>query len=481
MRPSFWSALVLGLACSAIAVPASAQFIIDHESSGKRLRGLHGPASPAIRRSFESDREAASVFREILAATGIPGVADRIQVRASAETANAEAQIGEDGQRYIFYNSTFMRELGARTRQFWSQVFVIAHEVGHHIAGHLDFAGQNHRVELEADRYAGFILGRMGATHDEAIAAIGAIGTGAGSSTHPPRDQRVQIVSLGWNDGATAPGQQRSIAAPPVPPPSPPSVAATPPPSQPPAAALPPARPPPAAAPSAGRGNYAFRVSTRLEGNLITTSLQADADGCRRTCDQKTGCVGYQYGGTPPLTKTCQLFDRVTGRAIDGNWGSGLREDLARTVSVIPLPPSGPSAVPSQSPPPGPAAGPPPQSRGVDTPTTTQVGPLTITKSTPLTVTRPAPPPPAAAPKSVEAPLRFGYKTRTNAGVAGELINESRVESPVACLLMCMNTSQCTTAGFTEPAAGQVLCKIYREGARISSDQPGAVTVIFKP
>ena len=91
-------------------------------------------------------------------------------MRASAETANAEAQIGEDGQRYIFYNSTFMRELGAKTQKYWALVFVIAHEVGHHIAGHLDFAGQNHRVELEADRYAGFILGRMGATHDEAIA-----------------------------------------------------------------------------------------------------------------------------------------------------------------------------------------------------------------------------------------------------------------------------------------------------------------------
>ena len=202
MRRSFWITVVLGLASSAIAAPADAQFIIDHETSGKRLRGLHGPASPAIRRSFESDREAAATFREILAATGIPGVADRIQVRASAETANAEAQVGEDGQRYIFYNSTFMRELGAKTHQFWSQVFVIAHEVGHHIAGHLDFAGQNHRVELEADRYAGFILGRMGATHDEAIAAVDGIGAGAGSATHPPRDQRIQIVSLGWNDGA---------------------------------------------------------------------------------------------------------------------------------------------------------------------------------------------------------------------------------------------------------------------------------------
>ena len=145
MKPAVWCALALGLACATAPTSVGAQFIIDHETSGKRLRGLHGSPAP-IKRSFESDREAAATFREILAATGIPGVADRIQVRASAETANAEAQIGEDGQRYIFYNSTLMRELGARTQQYWSLVFVIAHEVGHHIAGHLDFAGQNHRV-----------------------------------------------------------------------------------------------------------------------------------------------------------------------------------------------------------------------------------------------------------------------------------------------------------------------------------------------
>lgn len=462
MKPSFWCALVLGLACGAASVPASAQFIIDHEASGKRLRGLHGPSSP-IKRSFESDRDAATTFREILSATGIPGVADRIHVRASAETANAEAQIGEDGQRYIFYNSTFMRELGARTQQYWALVFVIAHEVGHHIAGHLDFAGQNHRVELEADRYAGFILGRMGATHEEAMAAVGAIGSGTASSTHPPRDQRIQIVSLGWNDGVG--GQQRRTAAAPVPPQQPPPQPQyTPPP------AAPAPSPPAAATPAAGsRLSYAYRVGTRLEGSTITIAPQANVETCRKSCDDTVGCVGYQFGGPPPLSKTCQLFDQVKGRAIDGNWRSGLREDLARSVSVIPTP----SLAPAE----GPSPGLLPQGRGVDAPT--QVGPLSITKSTPLTVAKSAPS--AAPPKSVEAPLRFGFKTRTHAGITGDVIKESRVDTPLACLLSCMNTSQCTAAGYTEPAAGQVMCKIYRDGARITSNQPGAVTVIFKP
>lgn len=445
---------MLALACSTLAVPASAQFIIDHEKSGKHLRGLHGPGANAIKRSFEADRDALSTFREILSATGIPGMADRIQVRASAETANAEAQIGADGQRYIFYNSTFMRELSAKTRQYWSLVFVIAHEVGHHIAGHLDFAGDNHRVELEADRYAGFILGRMGATHDEAVAAVGAIGTGSASATHPPRDQRVQIVSLGWNDGA-GPVRPRSDAPPRVadlPPPqtsspaqrpaAPQRLVATEPPA--PAIALPatPSVPTPRAAPP--EVSYAYRVNTRLHGNVLKSGSQADVDACRTWCGTTIGCIGYQYGKETPQSKemVCELYSQVMKRSTDANWRSGVVSQLALSLPVAYDAPATP----------GPGAKQP------------------AAKA----------PPVRSAPKSADAPLRFGYKTRTNSGVVGELLKESTVEQPLNCLLICMNASLCGAATFTPAAAGKGQCRTYTDVKEILSDQPGGVTAIHK-
>jgi hypothetical protein len=450
------SAVVLALACCTLAAPAMAQFIVDHEKSGKQLRGLHGPAANSIKRSFEADRDALGTFREILAATGIPGMADRIQVRASAETANAEAQLGADGQRYIFYNSTFMRELSAKTRQYWSLVFVIAHEVGHHIAGHLDFAGDNHRVELEADRYAGFILGRMGASHDEAIAAVGAIGTGSASATHPPRDQRVQIVSLGWNDGA-GPVRPRTDTPPRVadnPPPSPQTsspaqrptapqrLVAT---EQPPPPAFTPPATPPAPAPRAGSSDvsYAYRVNTRLHGNVLKSGAQPDADACRTWCGTTIGCIGYQYGKETPQVKetVCELYSQVTKRSTDANWRSGVVSALALSLPVAYDAPATPGPVAKQ-----PAA------------------------------KAPAP----AAPKSVEAPLRFGYKTRTNSGVVGELLKESTVDQPLNCLLACMNVSLCGAATFTPAAAGKGQCKTYTDVKQILSDAPGDVTAIHK-
>ena len=205
-----FSAIGLLLGVTLGASVAHTQFMLDHEQSGYRMRGLHGPGA-GIKRSFESDREAVSVFREILAATGIPGVVERISVRASADTQNAEAQISENNQRFIFYNAAFMQEMQAKTGRYWSLVFVVAHEVGHHIAGHLDFQGQNHQVELEADRYAGFILGRMGASYEDTLSAVRTIGSVEASPSHPPRDQRVQAASLGWSDGR---GPQRPTASP---------------------------------------------------------------------------------------------------------------------------------------------------------------------------------------------------------------------------------------------------------------------------
>ena len=466
MRSRFWRALGTGLAFSLIAggltTRADAQFIIDHEASGKQLRALHGPLAQRIKRSFEADREAVTTFREILSATGIPGVADRIQVRASAETANAEAQVGEDGQRYIFYNSTFMRELGARTQQYWALVFVIAHEVGHHIAGHLDFAGENHRVELEADRYAGFILGRMGANHDEAMTAVGAIGSGAATSTHPPRDQRVQIVSLGWNDGA---GPQRTRVEPPSsassPRVNPPAFASTPPMRPQPPAPSPPATPPPQQRPTAALkppavaprapASYAFRVHTRLDGNVISTTPKADVETCRTSCDEIMGCVGYQFGGTPPLTSTCQLFDAVNQRTVDTQWRSGVHNNLALSLPVTH----------DQGPAPG---GTRPDVGFVPSPR----------------VTKPV------AVKSVVAPLRFGYKSRTHALVVGEEIKTGPADAPLGCLLMCMNTRLCTVSAFSpagdakSKASGQGKCTAYSNVVRIDGDRADGQTVIFK-
>lgn len=177
----------------------AAQMTHDQQS----LRGFHG-GQTRIRRSFRSDVEARGVLGRILSAAGLAGMEDRILLRASAETSNAEATV-EGDQRLIFYNVDFMQSLREQTSDYWSTVAILAHEIGHHIRLHTIIPGRNHEFELEADYQAGFILRRMGATREQAIAAY-RVFPDAETASHPGRAQRIQSVTLGWIDGGATHG-----------------------------------------------------------------------------------------------------------------------------------------------------------------------------------------------------------------------------------------------------------------------------------
>ena len=88
MRRFGLDAIALIVAMLATSAPALAQLVREHDGQG--LRSFHGQTS-RIRRSFQSDAEARAVFKQILAVSGLAGMDDRITLRASAETDNAEA------------------------------------------------------------------------------------------------------------------------------------------------------------------------------------------------------------------------------------------------------------------------------------------------------------------------------------------------------------------------------------------------------
>jgi formylglycine-generating enzyme required for sulfatase activity len=191
---------------------ASAQLVRDHDGQGA-VRGFHGPASAGrIKRSFQSDTEARAEFERILSAVGLSWITDRIALRATPGTDNAEAGIDNNGERFIFYNATFMQNLKQRTADDWSPVSILAHELGHHLAFHTELDGRYHEFELEADYFSGFVLRRLGATLDQAHAAMRAVSPREASETHPGLDERLQAITVGWTDGGaqgTPPGLKK--------------------------------------------------------------------------------------------------------------------------------------------------------------------------------------------------------------------------------------------------------------------------------
>jgi hypothetical protein len=143
--------------------------------------------------TFESDIEAVSALKLV---TDASGLASNFKILAS-EVPNAAAAI-INNQRYILYNQTFMYNITQRVN-YWGSISILAHEVGHHLNGHsLLNVGSRPSLELEADKFSGFILAKLGATLEEAQSAINSFVTESGSINHPGKSARLAAIANGW-------------------------------------------------------------------------------------------------------------------------------------------------------------------------------------------------------------------------------------------------------------------------------------------
>jgi hypothetical protein len=93
----------------------------------------------------------------------------------------------------------FLEAMNKMSRTQWAAIQVIAHEIGHHIAG---FISNAHRNELNADYWSGQSLQRLGSTVSAATRAIMTVGTEFDTSSHPNKYRRKEVIEKGWNDAA---------------------------------------------------------------------------------------------------------------------------------------------------------------------------------------------------------------------------------------------------------------------------------------
>lgn len=133
-----------------------------------------------------------SYIEEILQ---VAGLRPNFILVATGEVGNAAALIHEN-QRVLAYNPTWIANIASTEK--WSMYGLLAHELGHHLQGHtLLPGGSKPPTELEADQYAGFVLGRLGADDAQAVSLWMSLSE-TGSETHPPRQARLTAVREGW-------------------------------------------------------------------------------------------------------------------------------------------------------------------------------------------------------------------------------------------------------------------------------------------
>jgi tetratricopeptide (TPR) repeat protein len=145
--------------------------------------------------AYDASKEAVQIVSQITAAIGLE---QNFTIKA-ADVKNALANT-EGGQRYILYNTTFLENFKRDAQTKWAAYCVLAHEIGHHLNNH-DFSETDAKkrkvLELAADRFAGNVLQKMGATLAEAQAGVNTFTLDA-SVTHPPKSARLEAIAVGW-------------------------------------------------------------------------------------------------------------------------------------------------------------------------------------------------------------------------------------------------------------------------------------------
>ena len=180
--------------------------ISNFEDKQNELEKICIPYLDENKDSF-SEEQANKILDIILSTIG---ASKRFVLKACKNTSNAFATT-KKGIRYIIYDKEFMKEIDSNIN-YWFNMWVLSHEVGHHINGHVlapDISKQDRRwEELEADKFSGFVLGKLGATLSQASEALNKLEHPEEDnlySKYPSKSKRMDAVNQGFNNALGIP------------------------------------------------------------------------------------------------------------------------------------------------------------------------------------------------------------------------------------------------------------------------------------
>ncbi len=186
---------------TAAATPTDQAALINEVAATLQACSYDGEPVSFNGKSGDAPSDCRDMVARIMNFTGLP----QNFVVVQADVPNAAAAILLDDQkipkRVIAFNPRFIDVVVKATRgNIWAPVSIMAHEIGHHLSGHtITPGGSQPPIELEADKFSGFVLYKMGANLDDAQTALQAlVPDGPDGKTHPGRARRLSAVREGW-------------------------------------------------------------------------------------------------------------------------------------------------------------------------------------------------------------------------------------------------------------------------------------------
>ena len=200
--------LAMAQKTAATAKPSKAQLVAELAATLQACSYDGSPVAfspPDLSKGGSSGKQ---VVAEIMKYTGLP--ANFVVVEGQVPNAAAVIMAGPDKvpRRVIAYNPSFMGDVIRATKaNNWAPVSIMAHEIGQHISGHTIVPGGSQPpIELESDKFSGFVLYKMGAPLADAQRAIATLIPEADGETHPGRRKRLAAIANGWTEACELQG-----------------------------------------------------------------------------------------------------------------------------------------------------------------------------------------------------------------------------------------------------------------------------------
>lgn len=200
--------LAMAQKTTAVAKPSKAQLVADLAATLQACSYDGSPLAFSPPDLSKGGGTGKQVVAEIMKYTGLP--ANFVVVEGKVPNAAAVIMQGPDQvpRRVIAYNPAFMGQVIEATKSNnWAPVSIMAHEIGHHLSGHTIVPGGSQPpIELESDKFSGFVLYKMGAPLADAQRAIATLIPEKDGETHPGRRKRLAAIEAGWKEACELQG-----------------------------------------------------------------------------------------------------------------------------------------------------------------------------------------------------------------------------------------------------------------------------------
>jgi hypothetical protein len=148
----------------------------------------------------DPDQEVEDVISSILQTIGIPK-----GFNVHKGDVQGIIAVKNEDKRYIIYDEAYLNEIRRGNNGYWVERGIFAHMIAHHISNHgLTVEPGRSLTELEADKFVGMTLQKMGATSVEVIEALNMVRNIMAEDYYPENISRISATESGWNQSGGA-------------------------------------------------------------------------------------------------------------------------------------------------------------------------------------------------------------------------------------------------------------------------------------